>query len=145
MEQNVQHKSEGSLPVSDILEVSLQKIKEMSDTNTVIGEPILTADGTTLVPISKVQIGIIGGGSDPNPLSKTKDKNSFCGGIGTAVKIEPVAFLTVKDGNVRIHDFTSTPQTPIDKVIDAVPEIIDKISAILNPDDTATKSTKAAE
>jgi len=104
----------------------------MIDANTIIGEPVTTADGITLIPVSKVSFGLIGGGSDfPK---KTDPTNAFGGGIGAGVKIEPVAFLVAKDADVKMLHVSPAAASTIDKIIDTVPEVINKITDFFGHD-----------
>ena len=115
--------------ISDMLDVAMQKIREMGDANTIIGEPITTHDGVTLIPVSKLCLGIVGGGCDRPKKGETQ--GSFGGGIGTGVRIEPVAFMIVKEGSVRMIYVSPPSDSTLDKVIDTVPEVIDKITDFL--------------
>lgn len=115
-------------PISDLTEVTLGKIKDMIDINTVVGDPITTPDGTTLIPISKVTIGWGGGGSD----FPVKDKGGFGGGNGVGVKIDPVGFLAITNGNVRMINISAPANTTVDRVVELIPEISDKIEGIIS-------------
>ena len=86
--------------VPNMLENTIAKIREMVDVNSVIGTPITTPDGVTIIPVSKVSVGFGGGGSDF--VSKNGGENPFGGGAGGGVKINPIAFLVVKEGSVRM-------------------------------------------
>ncbi|MGI5977991.1 MAG: GerW family sporulation protein [Oscillospiraceae bacterium] len=108
-------------PIGDLTEVTLSKIKEMVDVNTVVGNPIVTPDGITLIPVSRVTVGFANAGSD----LKARD-NAFGGGNGAGVKIEPVGFLCVQDGGVRMINISSPASTSIDRLIELTPELIDK-------------------
>ena len=88
-------------PIEGLMDVTLEKIKSMVDSNTIIGNPINMADGTLVLPISKVTFGFASGGAD-FPSKTTKDL--FGGGGGAGVSIQPVAFLVVKDGSVDMVD-----------------------------------------
>lgn len=118
-----------SLP--KMLEGTIQKIKEMVDVNTVVGEPIVTADGITIIPVSKVSIGLGGGGADFAKSKPNAGETPFGGGVGAGVKVTPVGFLIVKDGNVRMLPVAQAPNTTADRLVEMVPETIDKISAFL--------------
>jgi len=127
-------------PLGELMETTMQQIREMVDVNTIIGNPIVTADGITLIPVSKVTFGFASGGTD----FKTKNQqpaqnNSFGGGSGAGVSIVPVAFLVVKDGNVRLISVTPPANTTIDRVIDLVPEVIDKIGSLKGKDKEASE------
>ena len=83
-------------PLSDLMRTAMEKVHEMVDTKSIVGEPIVTADGVTLIPISRVSVGFGSGGGDYG-----KTGQSFGGGSGAGVKIDPVAFLVIKDGVTR--------------------------------------------
>lgn len=119
--------------VSELLADSMSKIRDMVDANTVIGNPITTPQGVTLIPVSKISCGYAGGGSDFNSKNPTRD-NPFAGGSGCSVKVTPVAFLVVKGDNVRMLPVSETPSTSVDRLIDMVPELLDKLSALLKKD-----------
>jgi len=103
-------------------------MREMIDANTIVGEPIVTADGITLIPVSKVTFGFAGGGSD---FSEKQDKNGFGGGTGAGVTITPVAFLIAKGEKVDIIFVTPTALTTVDRIIDSVPGVIDKVTEFM--------------
>ena len=86
----------------NMLENTIAKIREMVDVNSVIGEPITTPDGVTIIPVSKVSVGFGGGGSDYVSRNANKQENPFGGGAGGGVKVTPIAFLIVKEGSVRM-------------------------------------------
>ena len=83
--------------VSELMETTMTKIREMVDSNSVIGEPITTPDGVTLIPVSRVSLGF---GSGGGTYGQTSER--FGGGGGAGVKIDPVAFLVIKDGQTRM-------------------------------------------
>jgi len=114
-------------PIGDLTEVTLTKIKEMVDVNTIVGQPITTPDGTTLIPVSKVTFGFGSGGSDM-PL---KEGSGFGGGNGAGVKIDPVGFLTISDGVVKMLNITAPASTTVDRLVELVPEIIDKVEQLI--------------
>ncbi|NCB74220.1 MAG: sporulation protein YtfJ [Clostridia bacterium] len=114
-------------PIGDLTEVTLTKIKEMVDVNTIVGQPITTPDGTTLIPVSKVTFGFGSGGSDM-PL---KEGSGFGGGNGAGVKIDPVGFLTISDGVVKMLNITAPASTTVDRLVELVPDIIDKIEQLI--------------
>ena len=113
-------------PINDFSESTVQKIREMIDVNTIVGTPITTPDGIMVIPVSKVSVGFASGGAD---WSKETAKNQTFGcGTGTGVTINPVAFLVVKDGSVRLINVNMPSDTTLDRVIDLVPEVMDKVS-----------------
>ena len=91
--------------VEGLMGVSVEKIREMVDANTVIGTPIVVADGVTIIPVSKISYGFASGGSD---LPSKSSSDLFGGGAGAGINITPVAFLTVKDGEIKFKDATVT-------------------------------------
>ena len=116
----------------NMLDNTIAKIREMVDANTVVGETIITQDGVTIIPISKVSIGVGGGGSDfvsKNPNSK---ENPFGGGVGAGVKITPVAFLVIKEGSVRMLPVALPANTTADRLVEMVPDTLDKIAAFVD-------------
>ncbi|MEA4894783.1 MAG: GerW family sporulation protein [Oscillospiraceae bacterium] len=115
-------------PIGDLTEVTLSKIKEMVDVNTIVGEPIITPDGTTLIPVSKVTFGFGSGGSD----IPYKERGGFGGGNGAGVKIEPVGFLTICDGVVKMLNITAPADTTVDRLVELIPEIIDKVQQMID-------------
>jgi sporulation protein YtfJ len=108
---------------------TMEKLKEMIDANAIVGEPISTADGITLIPISKVSYGFVGGGSDFT--KKPDSKNGFGGGSGAGVNITPVAFIVIKNGNVEMIYITPPELSTVDRIINTVPEVMDKITDFL--------------
>ena len=119
--------------INALLDTTLSKIRELVDSQTVIGEPIVISPKLTLIPISKMSFGFASGGSDFS--GKDAPNVHFGGGSGAGVKIAPVAFVVVKDDNVRIMS-VSPSDTPVDKLVDAVPDMIDKISGMFKGKDT---------
>ncbi|MDR0489891.1 MAG: GerW family sporulation protein [Oscillospiraceae bacterium] len=119
-------------PISDLMDTTMQKVREMIDANTIVGEPVTTADGITLIPVSKLSFGFVGGGSDF--AKKQETPNGFGGGIGAGVKIEPVAFIVATGENVRLLHVSPPAATTLDRVIETVPEIIDKIKDFFDKD-----------
>ncbi len=114
-------------PIGDLTEVTLSKIKEMVDVNTIVGTPITTPDGTTLIPVSKVTFGFGSGGSD----FPVKENSGFGGGNGAGVKIDPVGFLTISDGVVKMLNITTPANTTVDRLVELIPEIVDKVQALI--------------
>ena len=130
-------------PIEGVMSTTMQKIKEMVDVNTIIGNPITTPDGTTIIPVSKVSFGFASGGSD---LPPSNPKQTFGGGGGAGITLQPIAFLVVHEGNVRLLQIATSSNTA-DKVVNAVPDIIDKVSDVLskNQKDKAKAPAPAAE
>ena len=117
-----------SQKLPNMLENTIQKIREMVDVNSVIGNPITTPDGVTIIPVSKVSVGFGGGGSDY--ANSTKD--AFGGGAGGGVKVTPICFLIVKDGNVRMMPVAAPANSTADRIVEMVPDTLDKLAAFLD-------------
>ena len=119
-----------SLP--NMLENTIAKIRDMVDVNCVVGEPITTPDGVTIIPVSKVSVGFGGGGSDFVSKNANKQENPFGGGAGGGVKITPIAFLIVKDGSVRMLPVAAPANTTADRLVEMVPDVLDKVSSFID-------------
>lgn len=115
----------------NMLESTVSKIREMVDVNSVVGDPIVTADGVTIIPISKISVGFAGGGSDFVSKNANNQENPFGGGAGGGVKVTPVAFLIIKEGNVRMMPVATPANTTADRIVEMVPDTLDKISAFI--------------
>ena len=116
----------------NMLENTIAKIREMVDVNSVVGDPITTADGVTIIPISKVSIGLGGGGSDFVSRHVNHHENPFGGGVGAGIKVTPVAFLIIKEGNVRMLPVAAPANTTVDRLIEMVPDTLDKVAAFID-------------
>ncbi len=117
-------------PVQGMMGVAIDKIRSMVDSNTIIGDPIHPDDKTTIIPVSRVTFGFAAGGSDVGAKSS---KEMFGGGSGAGVSVTPIAFLIISDGNVRTAQLLDKA-TALDNVIAALPELADKLSAMLKKD-----------
>lgn len=119
-------------PVSDFISTTMEKVREMIDTNTVIGQPIKTDDGITLIPVSKVSFGFAGGGSDfQTKYSGAGKTDPFGGGTGAGVKVTPVAFVVIKEGSVRIMNIAPPASGAADRLIEMLPDVIDRIEGMV--------------
>ena len=106
------------------MNTSMEKIRYLVDVNTIIGEPISSPDGTTIIPISKVSFGFVSGGSD---LPTSVPKDVFAGGAGAGISIKPQAFIVIsKDGDAKILELGGK-SSPIDGIIDSAPALLNKI------------------
>jgi sporulation protein YtfJ len=109
-----------------LTEVALDKIRALTDTGTVIGEPITLPNGATAVPVSRVSFGFASGGSD---LPSTKQPDLFGGGTGGGVTITPIAFLVTSGDSVKIMQLDTIGSTA-DNMVRSIPEILDKLSEL---------------
>lgn len=113
--------------VENVLHSTIDSLKNMIDVDSVVGNPVKISDTTTVIPVSKVSMGFVSGGSD---FGKAPNNNNFGGGAGGGVKISPVAFLVVTDGNVRLVNVSETPDQT-DKLLSKIPELIDQVSGLI--------------
>ncbi len=127
-------------PVEGVMGVSMEKIREMVDVETIIGDPI-TAEGVTIIPVSKVSFGFASGGSD----LPTQAAEKFAGGSGAGVTVKPVAFIVIKtDGSVNLMEL-GAKGSPLDGVMDALPGIVEKIKGFMAEKKAAKAEKKAKE
>lgn len=108
--------------LTELMQSSMSKIREMVDSNTIIGEPIATPDGVTLIPVSRLSFGFGCGGGDYG-----KQSPKFGGASTAGVRVEPVAFLVIKDGITRVLPVAMPAVSTVDRVIDMVPEMLDRV------------------
>lgn len=126
-------------PIGSLMDTTMNKIKEMIDVNTIIGEPITAPDGTLIIPVSKVSYGFASGGSDLP--TKKENKDCFGGGSGAGVTIQPVAFLSVYKGNVKLIPIEKFDGAS-DRIVGMIPDMIDKVKEVFKKD---KKKTDAAD
>lgn len=124
-------------PIGNLMDTTMNKIKEMVDVNTIIGEPITSADGTLIIPVSKVTYGFAAGGSDLP--TKKENKDCFGGGSGAGVTIQPVAFLTVYQGDVKLISVDNSGDAA-DKLMGLIPDVVDTVKGIFKKDKKEKKS-----
>ena len=111
-----------------ILSATIEKIRDLVDTSTIIGEPINGGNGVTIIPVSKVTYGFASGGAD----FPSKNSNElFGGGGGAGVTITPVAFLVISDGEVTLKHITAYDNAA-ERVVNLVPEMFDKVTSLVN-------------
>ena len=106
--------------LTELMKESMAKVREMVDTNTIVGQPITTPDGVTLIPISRVSMGFGGGGAVFGNKKDARQDGSLGGGVGTGVKIDPVAFIIIKDGAVRMMPVSA----PANSSVASAPNIV---------------------
>ncbi|MBE0466227.1 MAG: GerW family sporulation protein [Candidatus Desulforudis sp.] len=117
-------------PIEGLMKTAMESIKEMVDVNTVIGDPIETPDGTVVIPISRVSLGFAAGGGEFE-ISKGEDESvyPFGGGSGAGVSVQPVGFLVISAGHVRLLPVDANAVA--DRLIDLAPQVLEKIEAYL--------------
>ena len=129
-------------PIQGLMNVTMDKIRQMADSNTIIGKPIKTDDGTTILPVSRISFGFASAGTDFDGKNAA-NKDLFGGGSGAGVNIQPVAFLVVKDGCVRTIQLSDGSNT-IDRALTMLPELVDNVSALLKKEEKKGAAAPAA-
>ncbi len=129
-------------PINGMMDTTLEKIRQIVDSNTIIGNPITTADGSTILPVSKVSFAFTSAGTDY--VSSKVPKDLFGGGSAAGVSINPIGFLVLIEGNVRFIQLADK-NSSVDRVLNMVPEVMDKISALVGKKDKKAGEEKAAE
>ncbi|MBD5114284.1 MAG: sporulation protein YtfJ [Ruminococcaceae bacterium] len=110
-----------------LMGTSMEKIRELVDVNTIIGEPVESPDGTIIIPVSKVSFGFVSGGSD---IPANAPKEVFAGGTGAGVTIKPQAFIVIdRDGDVRMLEL-GAKESPVDSLVEGIPGIVSKVKDI---------------
>lgn len=116
---------EKKAPLSELVDTAMSRIRELVDSNTIVGTPINTPDGVTVIPISRVSFGFGNGGG------YGKSAGNFNGGAGGGVRIEPVSFLIIKDGVTRVLPVSVPAVNTVDRVLDLVPEMFDRVENLV--------------
>ena len=143
-------------PIGNLMTETMAKIKEMVDVNTIIGNPITTADGTTVIPVSKVSFGFGAGGSEfASKHAASGSPLAFGGGGGAGVTVAPVCFLIItKDGGASILGINAQASNTVDRLVEMIPGAINKVSSFVEgfsgkkndrPAETAEASETAEE
>lgn len=110
-----------------LMGTSMEKIRELVDVNTIIGEPVESPDGTIIIPVSKVSFGFVSGGSD---IPAGVPKEVFAGGTGAGVTIKPQAFIVIdRDGKVSMLEL-GAKDSPVDSLVEGIPGIVSKVKDI---------------
>lgn len=120
---------ENNNPLRELIQTTIENIRAVADANTIVGSPI-QAEGVTLIPVSRLSLGVAGGGSEFS-TKKQPAPGNFGGGTGASAKLEPVAFLVVRDGSVKLLPVAPPPATTVDRVIETVPEVVDKVTGFI--------------
>lgn len=131
--------NENNHPINEVMDTTMSKIREMVDANTVVGQPIVTQEGITLIPVSKISLGFATGGTD---FGKTPNvTKNFGGGAGGGINVVPVAFLIVKDGNVKLLPVAPPANDAAGRAVEMIPEMFEKITGYIDQK-TAEKRAK---
>ena len=128
-------------PIQSLMGVTLDKVKELVDSNTIIGKSIQTQDGITIIPVSKATFGFASGGSD---FGAKSTKDLFGGGSGAGVTISPVAFLVIQNGTVRTIQLLEGNVSGLERAVSMVPDMVDKIAAMTKKEKDAPQQTEVS-
>ncbi|MEE1061766.1 MAG: GerW family sporulation protein [Ruminococcus sp.] len=129
-------------PIGNLMDTTMNKIKEMVDVNTIVGEPIHSPDGTLIIPVSKVSYGFAAGGSDLP--TKKENKDCFGGGSGAGITIHPVAFLVVYKGDVKLVP-VDQKDGAAERVVGMIPDMLGKVKDVFSKDKAKAKSEDFSE
>ncbi|MBR6045252.1 MAG: GerW family sporulation protein [Ruminococcus sp.] len=125
--------------LEQLVKTAMEKIKELTECETVVGKPIVTADGTTIIPISKVSVGFASGGSD----LPTKKDGQFGGGSGAGITVQPMAFIVCREGETKLLQMTNNTSYQ-NAIVNTVPEVVEKIVDLIDKK-TSKKAPKGME
>lgn len=115
-------------PIGRLMQDTMEQVRAMADADVIVGTPI-QAEGVTLIPVSRMSIGVGGGGTEfSTKKQQMGGDNAFGGGSAASAKLEPVAFLVIRDGNVKLLPVGGAPVTTMDRVIEMVPDVVDKVT-----------------
>lgn len=133
-------------PIESLMSTSMESIREMVDVNTVVGDPVKTQDGSTIIPISRVSFGFVAGGGEyaGGVSPQTAESMPFAGGSGAGVSVHPVGFLVCSQSGVRLLSASCT--SPIERLVEMIPQALDGIRAMGQDEEEryAQPSVKAA-
>lgn len=130
--------------LEELMKTTMEHVKVMADANTIIGTPI-HAEGVTLIPVSRMSFGVGGGGTEFS-VKAGAAKEGFGGGSGASAKLEPVAFLIVReDGSVKLLPVAPPPAATVDRVIETVPEVVDKVTNFIEKQQEKKAQKKTEE
>lgn len=131
----MENNKEKNTSLSGLMQATMDKVHEMVDTNTIIGQPITTPDGVTLIPVSKVSFGFGSGGGDYGKPAR----DGFGGGSAAGVRIDPVAFLVIKDGATRVLPVAVPPVSSVERIVDMVPDVLDRVEKFFDKKSVKTE------
>lgn len=117
--------------IPEVIQTTMSKIRDMVDANTVVGSPMTVADGVTLVPISKITLGVASGGADL-AAKQPKPEGTFSGGAGCGVKVIPVAMVIIQGDRVRVLPIDEPAKTASERAMEQLPGLIDKLIELVS-------------
>ena len=116
-------------PIGDLMQTTLENIKDMVDVNTVIGEPVPTGTGATIIPVSKVTFGFVAGGGEYDQNQLPEEEKPFAGGSGAGVSVQPVGFLVVQQDCVKV--LPAMQPTAWERALNAAPQLMEDVKRLL--------------
>ena len=116
-------------PIENLMTTTMENIRDMVDVNTVVGDAIATSDGSTVIPVSRVAFGFVAGGGEYKCAKQAVETPAFAGGTGAGVSVQPVGFIVVSEGQVRL--LPAQAYAPVDRIIAMVPQLLAQIKAAL--------------
>lgn len=115
-------------PIESLMGTSMESIREMVDVNTVVGDPVQTQDGSTIIPISKVSFGFVaGGGEYAGGMTQQMADMPFAGGAGAGVSVHPMGFLVCSQNGVRL--LSASCASPMERIVEILPQALDSIKS----------------
>ncbi|NLV59472.1 MAG: sporulation protein YtfJ [Clostridiales bacterium] len=120
-------------PIDNMMQTTMESIRSMVDVNTVVGSPVLGSKGTTIIPVSKVSFGFVAGGGEyttedrQRGRSETPEGFPFAGGTGAGVSVQPVGFLVVGEGTVKMLPAQSSGA--MERMVDLLPQVLEEFKA----------------
>lgn len=116
-------------PIEGLMKTAMESLKEMVDVNTILGDPVETPEGSVIVPVSRVSVGFAAGGTEFE-VENGKGGFPFGGGSGAGISLQPVAFLVVGQGQIRLLPIDKN--AIYDRLLDMAPEVVDRLQGMFN-------------
>lgn len=129
-------------PIESLMSTSMESIREMVDVNTVVGDPVQTQDGSTIIPISKVSFGFVaGGGEYPcGTMREPTEEMPFAGGAGAGVSVHPMGFLVCSQNGVRL--LSANCASPMERIVEMIPQALEGLKAMGEEEDTQRRPSQ---
>ena len=119
--------------ISEMISSAMERMQKMVDVNTIVGQPVQVSEDVTIIPITKVHIGMGGGGTDfATKSALAAKKDPFGGGMGAGVSVDPVAFLVIQGKSVRMLPVAEPASSTVDRIVEQAPELLDKLADFLD-------------
>ncbi|MDY3764835.1 MAG: GerW family sporulation protein [Candidatus Ventricola sp.] len=129
-------------PIESLMGTSMESIREMVDVNTVVGDPVQTQDGSTIIPISKVSFGFVAGGGEYlcGTMRPQTEEMPFAGGAGAGVSVHPMGFLVCSQNGVRL--LSANCASPMERIVEMIPQALEGLKAMGEEEDTQRKPSQ---